>query len=104
MTCKAGVKMFLPPAMETIILQKGVNYYYTSTFSGTSSASPIVAGALACAEGYYLANVSSTPPTPSYMRTHLATYGTAQVYGPSGNIGPRPNIKAAIQNFPSSDI
>ena len=58
---------------------EGVNYYYTSTFSGTSSASPIVAAALACAEGYYLANVSSTPPTPSYMRTHLATYGTAQV-------------------------
>lgn len=81
---------------------EGVNYFYTSTFSGTSSASPIVTGALACAEGYYLANVSSTPPTPSYMRTHLATYGTAQVFGPSGIIGPRPNIKAAIQNFPST--
>jgi hypothetical protein len=81
---------------------EGVNYYYTSTFNGTSSASPVVAGALACTEGYYLVNVSSTPPTPSYMRTHLATYGTAQVYGPSGNIGPRPNIKAAIQNFPST--
>lgn len=81
---------------------EGVNYYYTSTFNGTSSASPVVTGALACAEGYYLANVSVTPPTPSYMRTHLATYGTAQVFGPSGNIGPRPNIKAAIQNFPTT--
>ncbi len=81
---------------------EGLNYYYTSTFGGTSSASPIVAGALACIEGYYLANVSSTPPTPSYMRSHLSTWGTAQAYGPSGNIGPRPNIKAAIQNFPAA--
>ena len=79
---------------------EGANYYYTYTFNGTSGASPIVTGALACAEGYYLANISSTPPTPAYMRTHLATYGTAQVYGPSGNIGPRPDIQAAIQNFP----
>ena len=70
----------------------GTNYYYTHTFSGTSSASPIVAGALACAEGYYLANVSATPPTPAFMRTHLKTYGTAQVTPPSGNIGPRPNL------------
>ena len=79
---------------------EGVNYYYTSTFNGTSSASPIVAGALACAEGYYLANVSSTPPTPAYMRTHLATYGTAQVFGTTGNIGPRPDLSSAINNFP----
>ncbi len=80
---------------------EGVNYYYTSSFSGTSSASPIVAGALACAEGYYLSNISMTPPTPAYMRTHLVNNGTAQVFGPAGKIGPRPNIKAAIQNFPA---
>lgn len=79
---------------------EGVNNYFTSTFNGTSSASPIVAGALACAEGYYLANVSTTPPTPAYMRTHLSTYSTAQVTPPSGNIGPRPDINAAINSFP----
>lgn len=78
---------------------EGINYYYTSTFSGTSSASPIVAGALACAEGYYLANISATPPTPSYMRTHLVNWGTPQITPPNGNIGPRPNIQAAILNF-----
>ncbi|MBN2175865.1 MAG: S8 family serine peptidase [Bacteroidales bacterium] len=78
----------------------GVNYYYTNTFSGTSSASPIVAGAVACAQGYYLANISSTPFSPSAMRSHLATYGTAQVIPPSGNIGPRPDLYNAIINFP----
>ena len=75
MTCKAGEKMFLPPAMETYYSTEGLNYYYTSTFGGTSSASPIVAGALACIEGYYLANVSSTPPTPSYMRYTFGNLG-----------------------------
>ena len=84
----------------TYYSSEGPNYYYRSDFSGTSSASPIVAGALACALGYYNANISTIPPTPSYMRSHLATYGTSQVSGPSGNIGPRPDIQAAIINFP----
>jgi hypothetical protein len=83
---------------------EGPNYYYTNTFNGTSGASPIVAASIACTEGYYLANISSVPPTPAFMRSHLATYGTAQVYGPSGNIGPRPNIQAAIQNFPPPQL
>ncbi len=77
----------------------GVNYWFTHNFNGTSSASPVVAGALACAEGYYLANISTTPPSPSMMRNHLATYGTAQVTPPSGNIGPRPDLYSAINNF-----
>jgi hypothetical protein len=79
---------------------EGKNYWYTNTFSGTSSASPIVAGAVACVQGYYLANISTTPFSPSAMRSHLATYGTAQITPPSGNIGPRPNIRAAIENLP----
>ncbi len=78
---------------------QGPNYYYRADFNGTSSASPIVAGALACVEGYYFANVSATPPTPANMRTWLATYGTAQITPPVGNIGPRPDIKATMQSF-----
>ncbi len=78
---------------------EGVNYWYTNTFSGTSSASPIVAGAVACLQGYYLSNISSTPMTPSAMRTHLKTYGTAQITPPNGNIGPRPDLKNAIDNL-----
>ncbi len=75
---------------------EGVNVYYTATFSGTSSASPIVAGAVACLNGYYAANVSTTPLTPAAIRTNLITTGTAQITPPSGNIGPRPNLAAAI--------
>jgi hypothetical protein len=79
---------------------EGKNYWYTNTFSGTSSASPIVAGAVACVQGYYLANITTTPFSPSAMRSHLITYGTAQIIPPSGHIGPRPDIKNAIQNLP----
>lgn len=82
----------------------GANKYYTSTFSGTSSASPIVAGALACAEGYYLANISSSPPAPAYMLSQLVSNGTAQITPPAGNIGPRPNIKATILSFPTATL
>ncbi|MHC1776587.1 MAG: GEVED domain-containing protein [Lentimicrobium sp.] len=77
---------------------EGPNFYYTNTFNGTSGASPIVTAALACTQGYYKALYSVTA-SPAYLRSHLATWGTAQVYGPSGNIGPRPNIKAAMQNI-----
>ena len=75
---------------------EGINNYYTSTFGGTSSASPIVTGAIACTQGYYLANVSATPLTPSQMRSHLDTYSTPQIFGILGHIGPRPDLNQAI--------
>ncbi|MEZ5082270.1 MAG: GEVED domain-containing protein [Bacteroidales bacterium] len=75
---------------------EGINYYYTGAFNGTSSASPIVAGAIACTQGFYLANVSATPLTPSQMKSHLVTYSNPQVFGITGNIGPRPDLNQGI--------
>jgi subtilisin family serine protease len=74
---------------------EGVNLYYTNTFSGTSSASPIVAGAVACCVAFYKAN-KVTPPYPTRLRTILKDTGTPQVIPPTGNIGPRPNLRAAF--------
>ena len=79
----------------------GVNKYFTSTFSGTSSASPVVAGAVACYQGYYMANISPNPLSPLAMRQHLVTYGTPQIFGPAGHIGPRPDLNLAILNLPA---
>jgi len=78
---------------------EGVNYYYTSTFNGTSSASPIVAGAVACCVGYWTQSLglSASSLTPSMLLNVLVNTGTAQVSGPNpGNIGPRPDLQAAF--------
>ncbi|MBU1698937.1 MAG: VCBS repeat-containing protein [Candidatus Eisenbacteria bacterium] len=76
---------------------EGSNYYYTNSFSGTSSAAPVVAGAAASCAGYWKANVSSRfSMHPIYLRRILKTTGTPQVTPPSGNIGPRPDLAGAI--------
>ncbi|MFO7654139.1 MAG: FG-GAP-like repeat-containing protein [Candidatus Krumholzibacteriia bacterium] len=75
---------------------EGQNRWFTSTFNGTSSASPMVTGALACCIGYWLQNVPTALPGPAYFRALLANTGTPQVFGATGNIGPRPNLGAAL--------
>lgn len=75
---------------------EGTNYSYTAEFAGTSAAGPIVAGAVACCVSYWIANISSTPPTPYLIREILKNTGTPQVVPPVGNIGPRPNLRAAF--------
>ncbi|MCK5117711.1 MAG: S8 family peptidase [Candidatus Aegiribacteria sp.] len=75
----------------------GPNYYYTATFSGTSSASPIVAGAAACCVGYWIANGNpASTLTPALLRSTLVNTGTLQIFPPAGNIGPRPNLMGAF--------
>lgn len=73
----------------------GTNDDYTAVFDGTSSASPVVAGAMACVLGWYQWNVGGTL-SPALLRQTLVNTGTPQVSPPTGNIGPRPDVKAAI--------
>jgi len=74
---------------------EGVNYRYTDTFSGTSSASPIVAGAVAVVAGDCLA-LGLPPLSPAAMRSLLVTTGTPQNLSVAGNIGPRPDLARAL--------
>ncbi|MEW6050155.1 MAG: S8 family serine peptidase [Candidatus Zixiibacteriota bacterium] len=74
------------------------NQYYTSGFSGTSSASPIVTGAVACLQGRYMA-AYGTFLTADQIRTALVSTGTAQLGDLSKHIGPRPDLQAAIGGF-----
>jgi len=78
-------------------LQGGLNpnVYYTSTFSGTSSASPIVAGAAAAVQGNRLAR-GLPALSPVAMRASLVTTGTPQNMAVAGNIGPLPNLAALV--------
>jgi hypothetical protein len=76
------------------------NRWYTHRFSGTSSASPIVTGAVACLQGRAKAK-NGAPLTPSQVRKILMTTGTPQVAGPgvptSQRIGPLPNLPKAMK-------
>ncbi|MFF0012234.1 S8 family peptidase [Streptomyces sp. NPDC005374] len=73
--------------------------WYTDTFSGTSSASPVVVGALAALQGMLKA-AARPPMSPGRARTVLRATGSAQQDAPgrpaSQRIGNRPDIKAAV--------
>jgi subtilisin family serine protease len=75
------------------------NTWYTLRFSGTSSASPIVTGAVACLQGR-AKSTNGAPMTPAKVRSILMSTGTPQQAGPSvpltQNIGPQPNLPKAM--------
>lgn len=71
-----------------------VRQFYTDRFSGTSSASPIVTAAVAAIQGRLKA-CNLPVLTPAAMRNLLRQTGSAQVGG-GGNIGPLPNVEAAL--------
>ncbi len=74
--------------------------WYTLRFSGTSSASPIVTGAVACLQSYAKAKLG-TVLTPARVRDILINTGTPQAddapRAPVGQkIGPQPNLVRAL--------
>jgi subtilisin family serine protease len=76
------------------------NVWYTLRFSGTSSASPIVTGAVACLQGRAKAK-NGAPMTPDKVRKILMATGTPQQAGPgvplTQKIGPLPNLPLAMK-------
>jgi len=93
--------------------------WYTDQFNGTSSASPIIVGALACVQGVLRAN-GKTPLSPAQARQLLRSTGSSQQDGPgfrfrgsmlgtgypqdyparsmNQRIGNRPNLRQLIEN------
>ncbi|MFG2555070.1 S8 family peptidase [Streptomyces sp. NPDC048581] len=73
--------------------------WYTDTFSGTSSASPVVVGALAALQGMLKA-AGQQPMSPERARAVLRATGSPQQDAPgrpaSQRVGNRPDIKAAV--------
>ncbi|MEM7709648.1 MAG: S8 family serine peptidase [Pseudomonadota bacterium] len=67
---------------------------YIAGFNGTSSASPIVAGAAAVVQGAIIA-AGGAPLTSVEMRDALRAGGTPQA-ADARNIGPLPNLRGAI--------
>ena len=76
--------------------------WYTDTFSGTSSASPVVVGALAALQGMLKA-AGQEAISPERARAVLRATGSPQQDAPgrpaSQRIGNRPDIKAAVTHL-----
>ena len=83
------------------------NFWYTCEFSGTSSASAIVAGAVANLQGVAKSRLGAL--TPSEVRQLLVETGSPQLGNTAEHIGPRPNLRLAIArlsipgDFPPAD-
>jgi subtilisin family serine protease len=73
-----------------------VRRYYTKSFNGTSSATPIVAGAVLVIQGVRKA-CGLPPATPLEMRDLLERTGTKQGIPRVRHIGPLPNLEAALK-------
>lgn len=71
--------------------------HYTSYFSGTSSATPIVAGAVASVLG--IAKHQGKVITPAEMRRALRETGTKQEGPATENVGTMPNIPELVEYF-----
>lgn len=74
------------------------NEWYTNSFSGTSSASPIITGTVACLQGIQKA-AGRALLTPRRMRELFRATGSPQQAGTnpvSQRIGNRPNLRALV--------
>ncbi len=78
----------------------GEDQFYTSSFSGTSSASPIVVGAAAVAQG--VAKARGGLLTSKQMRTVLRETGTPQA-ADARQIGPLPDLRRALPRVVAGD-
>ena len=80
--------------------------WYTDRFSGTSSASPIVVGALGCVQGVLRA-AGRIPLSPARARELLRASGSPQTDAPgrprTQRIGNRPNLRQLITLALQSD-
>ncbi len=80
------------------LFNAGPDHMYTSSFGGTSGASPMVTGAAASIQGVRFAN-GLPALTSVQMRSLLSRTGTPQRINTARRIGPKPNIKASIDSF-----
>jgi len=71
------------------------NSWYTGSFGGTSSASPIVTGAAASLSGLFRQMLGG-PVDPDSIRNLLVSTGSPQMPSSIQHIGPRPNLLAAM--------
>ncbi|MDH3284567.1 MAG: S8 family serine peptidase [Acidobacteriota bacterium] len=77
--------------------------WYTDTFGGTSSASPIVAGAVANLQGIAMQQFG-VPLIPFQLRALIRDTGSPQLGDTTENIGPLPDLQSAIGQISAGAI
>ncbi|HGJ5856906.1 S8 family serine peptidase [Arsenophonus nasoniae] len=84
------------------LYDSGEHNNYTHTFSGTSSATPIVASAVVAIQSWYKQHIGDVIK-PKDMRALLIETGTPQGFHQTSNrwlnIGPLPNVRRAINTL-----
>ena len=78
-----------------------VRQFYTHSFDGTSSATPIVAGAVLAMQGV-VKECGLPLLRPMQIRNALVSTGTRQPGAAGNRIGPLPRIRPALQATPAS--
>ncbi|TCL06491.1 S8 family serine peptidase [Sodalis ligni] len=73
------------------------NAWYRDNFSGTSSATPIVAGAAACLSS--IARANNKPLPPRLLREIFTETGTVFLDNDSLFVGTQPNMRTALARF-----
>jgi serine protease len=79
------------------------DFWYTDYFNSTSSASAMVAGAVANLQGIAL-KTFGRPLTPFEIRTLLVRTGSPQLGNTDEHIGPRPDLFEAIANLNNKPV
>ncbi|MFC3979438.1 RCC1 domain-containing protein [Streptosporangium jomthongense] len=87
----------VPLANDLTPSETNPNKIYSGRFSGTSSASAIIAGTVASLQGVAKANGGVL--TPVQARDTLKLTGTGQPASDPRHIGPQPNLHAAIDDI-----
>ncbi len=75
------------------------NTWYTNSFSGTSSASPIVTGSVIALQAAYKAASGGATLDADEIRTLLYATGTPQQADTLEHIGPLPNLRAGLDSL-----
>ncbi|HSO75630.1 MAG TPA: S8 family serine peptidase [Blastocatellia bacterium] len=83
--------------------EQGPNNWYTIDFGATSAAAAMVAGAAAVLQSI-VKERGREPLTPVEMRLLLVSTGTPQAGNLNEHIGPRPNLRAAIEGLDSLGV
>ena len=81
---------------------KDLNYWYTREFGGTSGASPMVAGAAANLQGIAIARGGLL--SAAQVRNLLVQTGSPQAGATARHIGPRPNLRLAVNQLSTYSI